>query len=225
MGSLVTHVHDAFDPQLMRCFLSTQNVGSDVVCSNPGHLLGHMAGLWEIHRYRSIFHRWQGDGDTNGINVAESRVAVMLIDGNKSLRISKARRLRDGPDASQWWNDQRKRGLEYRAIRGFNRFPGDRRYCSRYMVTNVTILKLRLQVLTDLAKTAHPEMAKEGLGRDEGHRRLMAQLAFFQFMVGFEQKLIRGSQATGARRAANDHRAGVFEEGGPGVMCFFGFGR
>ncbi len=112
VSTLIAHIHDALGHQLVCDLLLSQNVCCNVVRGDPGHLLGHVASFREVHRYRGILDRRQGDSDADRIDIVEFLVSVILIDRNEALWVAKTGRFRDGCHAGQRWNDERKLRLE-----------------------------------------------------------------------------------------------------------------
>jgi hypothetical protein len=90
---------------------------------------------------------------------------------------------------------------------------------------DVTLAQLRLHQSLGIAHTAQAHVPDVRLAGDEGHRHLVAQLAFAQVGIDDHRELVGWAEATGALCSADHDRARIFEKcliARPGLFGVFG---
>ena len=83
VGAAIAQVEDAPGGELGGSSCASSDPSDDVTCRDGCHLVGHVAGLWEVDRDRGVLDRRRGDGHPDGVDVIRDLETVGGIDGDK----------------------------------------------------------------------------------------------------------------------------------------------
>ena len=189
----------------------------DVVRRGGDHGFDHEPGLGHADRNRRLARGRDRDADSHREDLREGRVALVLVGEDEAARVGQPLdvahrrhaaegRQHHGEDLGQLVRPGHRavlgdlRDMELVGLDPVDAGIGD--------PLDVPLAQGALQEALGIADPVEAEMADIGLGGDEGHRHLVADLRVAQGLVEDEGEFIGRTEAGGALHRADDHRAG-----------------
>ena len=169
-------------------------------------------------RHRRLPDRRYCDADAEREDVRERRIALVLVDQHEAARIDQSF---DAADRSMPRNaGSIMRIAERQLVLPARPSPSSSTSVDVHLAVldavdpgvgdplDVAAAQLALEHRLGVAHAVEPEVADIGLGRDEGHRHPVAQLAAAQLGVEDEGEFVGRPEARCALHGADDYRAG-----------------
>src|SRR5690606_38033548 len=188
-------------------------VRSDILHDRRHHGFDHVAGFRGTGRHRGRLDRRQRYANPGSIDVAVTRVALVLIDQNEAAGIAQAFDVSHRRNVATGWQQHGEAMVQ--ALR-FDRSSTLVVHCHIYVTgidgidlcignpLDVPLPELRFHQALRVADPAEPHVPDVRLARHEGYRHLVPDTALAQVLVQDQRELVSRAEATGALHGADD---------------------
>jgi hypothetical protein len=217
---------DRVPRRLVRGLLAVERF-ANVFHGGADHGLDHVAGLRRTCGHRRGFHRRNRDADTHRIDVLVLRVALERVDQDETARIRQPLDAEHRIDALEGRQHHRVFEVEHMlllrravfVVLGNVHLPGlDLGGLGIADPFDVPFAHHRFHQTLGIAHATKAEVSDIGLGGNEGHRYLVADLAPAQVGIHDHGELVGRSVAGGHLHRADHDVAGILDELLPGLL-------